>query len=105
MDHCGANASLLHIPGSFWLVSRRCLSDNEGGDGGEQMLSHHVLHEGTTLRDTGLLVILLTYTGHKTGAIRRTLLMRVKDRANCIPSLSRSWSARGRVDPGPQHPM
>jgi len=35
--------------------------------------------EGTTLRDTGLPVILVTHTGHKTGAIRKTPLMRVKD--------------------------
>src|SRR5215212_6788475 len=33
--------------------------------------------EGTTLRDTGLPVILVTYTGRKTGAIRKTPLMRV----------------------------
>jgi deazaflavin-dependent oxidoreductase (nitroreductase family) len=35
--------------------------------------------EGTTLRDTGLPVILVTHTGNKTGAIRKTPLMRVKD--------------------------
>jgi F420H(2)-dependent quinone reductase len=34
--------------------------------------------EGTTLRDTGLPVIIVTHTGHKTGAIRKTPLMRVK---------------------------
>src|SRR5215467_4657873 len=34
---------------------------------------------GTTLRDTGLPVILVTHTGNKTGAIRKTPLMRVKD--------------------------
>ena len=34
---------------------------------------------GTTLRDTGLPVILVTHTGKKTGAIRTTPLMRVKD--------------------------
>ena len=34
--------------------------------------------EGTTLRDTGLPVILVTHTGNKTGAIRKTPLMRVK---------------------------
>jgi F420H(2)-dependent quinone reductase len=33
--------------------------------------------EGTTLRDTGLPVIIVTYTGRKTGAIRKTPLMRV----------------------------
>jgi F420H(2)-dependent quinone reductase len=34
--------------------------------------------KGTTLRDTGLPVIIFTHTGHKTGAIRKTPLMRVK---------------------------
>ena len=34
--------------------------------------------KGTTLRDTGLPVIIVTHTGHKTGAIRKTPLMRVK---------------------------
>ena len=35
--------------------------------------------KGTTLRDTGLPVILVTHTGNKTGAVRKTPLMRVKD--------------------------
>jgi len=35
--------------------------------------------EGTTLRDTGLPVIIVTSKGNKTGAIRKTPLMRVKD--------------------------
>jgi F420H(2)-dependent quinone reductase len=35
--------------------------------------------KGTTLRDTGLPVILVIHTGNKTGAIRKTPLMRVKD--------------------------
>ena len=35
--------------------------------------------DGTTLRDTGLPVILVTHTGNKTGAVRKTPLMRVKD--------------------------
>jgi F420H(2)-dependent quinone reductase len=34
---------------------------------------------GTTLRDTGLPVIVVTHAGNKTGAIRKTPLMRVKD--------------------------
>jgi deazaflavin-dependent oxidoreductase (nitroreductase family) len=38
--------------------------------------------EGTTLRDTGLPVIIVTHTGNKTGAIRKTPVMRVKDGAN-----------------------
>ena len=40
--------------------------------------------KGTTLRDTGLPVILFTHTGNKTGAIRKTPLMRVKDGANYV---------------------
>lgn len=35
--------------------------------------------KGTTLRDTGLPCILFTHAGNKTGAIRKTPLMRVKD--------------------------
>lgn len=39
---------------------------------------------GTTLRDTGLPVIIVTHTGNKTGAVRKTPLMRVKDGANYV---------------------
>jgi deazaflavin-dependent oxidoreductase (nitroreductase family) len=35
--------------------------------------------KGTTLRDTGLPVIVITHSGNKTGGIRKTPLMRVKD--------------------------
>src|SRR3954467_11833000 len=35
--------------------------------------------EGTTLIDTGLPVIIVSHIGNKTGAIRKTPLMRVKD--------------------------
>ena len=37
--------------------------------------------QGTTLRDTGLPVVIVTHTGNKTGAIRKIPLMRVKDGA------------------------
>ena len=40
--------------------------------------------QGTTLRDTGLPVIIVTHRGNKTGAIRKTPLMRVKDGATYI---------------------
>ena len=40
--------------------------------------------KGTTLRDTGLPVIIVTNTGNKTGAIRKTPLMRVKDGTNYV---------------------
>src|SRR5947208_3744935 len=45
--------------------------------------------QGTTLRDTGLPVIIVTHTGNKTGAIRKTPLMRVKDGVNYV--LIGSW--------------
>jgi len=40
--------------------------------------------EGTTLRDTGLPVIVVTHTGNKTGAIRKTPLMRVTAGASYV---------------------
>ena len=40
--------------------------------------------EGTALRDTGLPVVIVTHTGNKTGAIRKTPLMRVKDGASYV---------------------
>ena len=40
--------------------------------------------EGTTLRDTGLPVIIVTNLGNRTGAIRKTPLMRVKDGNNYV---------------------
>lgn len=53
--------------------------------------------QGTTLRDTGLPVIIVTHTGHKTGAIRKTPLMRVKDGANFI--------LVGSLGGAPQNPL
>ena len=40
--------------------------------------------EGTTLTNTGLPVIIVTNRGRKTGAIRKTPLMRVADGANYV---------------------
>ncbi|HSQ12022.1 MAG TPA: nitroreductase family deazaflavin-dependent oxidoreductase [Candidatus Deferrimicrobium sp.] len=40
--------------------------------------------EGNTLRDTGLPVIIVTHMGNKTGAVRKTPLMRVKDGTNYV---------------------
>jgi F420H(2)-dependent quinone reductase len=40
--------------------------------------------EGTTLRDTGLPVIIVTHTGNKTRATRKTPLMRVQDGRNYV---------------------
>jgi deazaflavin-dependent oxidoreductase (nitroreductase family) len=39
---------------------------------------------GTTLRDTGLPVVIVTHIGNKTGAVRKTPLMRVKDGNNYV---------------------
>ena len=40
--------------------------------------------KGTTLRDTGLPCMLFTHKGNKTGAIRKTPLMRVRDGNNYV---------------------
>jgi len=40
--------------------------------------------EGTTLRDTGLPVIIVTMTGNKTGGVRKVPLMKVKDGASYV---------------------
>jgi F420H(2)-dependent quinone reductase len=53
--------------------------------------------EGTTLRDTGLPVIIVTNTGNKTGAIRKTPLMRVTDGA--------SYVLVGSQGGAPKHPV
>src|SRR5207245_2544819 len=53
--------------------------------------------EGTTLRDTGLPVIIVTHTGNKTGAIRKTPLMRVKD--------GTSYVLVGSLGGAPKHPV
>ena len=53
--------------------------------------------EGTTLRDTGLPCIIVTNKGNKTGAIRKTPLMRVIDGNNYILVASRGGA--------PKHPV
>ena len=53
--------------------------------------------EATTLRETGLPVIIVTNKGNKTGAIRKTPLMRVKDGA--------SYVLVGSVGGAPSHPV
>lgn len=40
--------------------------------------------EGTTLRDTGLPCIIVTHMGNKSGAVRKTPLMQVRDDANYV---------------------
>ena len=53
--------------------------------------------QGTTLRDTGLPVIIVTHIGNKTGAIRKTPLMRVTDGSNYI--------LVGSMGGAPTHPV
>ena len=55
-----------------WVREQVELYENSGGT------------QGTTLRDTGLPVIVVTNQGNRTGAIRKTPLMRVKDGDNYI---------------------
>ena len=53
--------------------------------------------EGSTLRDTGLPVIIVTNRGWKTGAIRKTPLMRVVDGNSYVLVASRGGA--------PKHPV
>lgn len=57
-----------YIPSTAdWVREQVALYEGSGGA------------DGTTLRDTGLPVIIVTNRGNRTGAIRKTPLMRVKD--------------------------
>ena len=53
--------------------------------------------EGTTLRDTGMPVIVVTNQGNQTGAIRKTPLMRVKDGQNYVLVGSRGGAPKNPV--------
>lgn len=53
--------------------------------------------EANTLRDTGLPVIIVTNQGNKTGAVRKTPLMRVKDGNNYV--------LVGSMGGAPKHPV
>jgi deazaflavin-dependent oxidoreductase (nitroreductase family) len=53
--------------------------------------------QATTLRETGLPVVVVTNVGNKTGAIRKTPLMRVKDGSNYV--------LVGSVGGGPKNPV
>ena len=68
-----------------WVREQVALYESSGGT------------KGTTLRDTGLPVIIVTNTGNKTGGIRKTPLMRVKDGANYV--------LIGSVGGAPTHPV
>jgi deazaflavin-dependent oxidoreductase (nitroreductase family) len=52
---------------------------------------------GTTLRDTGLPVVIVTHVGNKTGAIRKTPLMRVK--------VEDGYVLIGSMGGAPKHPV
>ncbi len=68
-----------------WVADQVKLYEGSGGT------------EGLTLRDTGLPVIIVTNRGHKTGAIRKTPLMRVADGENYILVASQGGA--------PEHPQ
>lgn len=53
--------------------------------------------KGTTLRDTGLPVVIVYNRGNKTGALRKTPLMRVKDDKNYV--------LVGSMGGAPKHPV
>ena len=53
--------------------------------------------QGTTLRDTGLPVIIVTNRGNQTGAIRKTPLMRVTDGDNYVLVASRGGAPKNPV--------
>ena len=75
-----------YIPSpSAWVAEQVELYESSGGT------------DGLTLRDTGLPVIIVTNRGHKTGAIRKTPLMRVADGNNYVLVASRGGA--------PKHPL
>ena len=84
-----------YIPStSEWVANQVELYESSGGT------------QGNTLMDTGMPVIIVTNRGHKTGAIRKTPLMRVADGDNYILVASKggapdnpSWYYNLKADP------
>lgn len=75
-----------YIPStSDWVAEQVELYEGSGGT------------DGLTLRDTGLPVIIVTNKGRRTGAVRKTPLMRVVDGDNYILVASRGGA--------PKHPV
>ena len=75
-----------YIPSTAdWVREQVALYEGSGGA------------EGTTLRDTGLPVIIVTNRGNQTGAIRKTPLMRVKDDNNYVLVGSRGGAPKNPV--------
>jgi F420H(2)-dependent quinone reductase len=68
-----------------WVANQVALYEGSGGT------------EGLTLRETGLPVVIVTNVGNKTGAVRKTPLMRVADGANYVLVASRGGA--------PTHPV
>ena len=84
-----------YIPSpSEWVADQVKLYEGSGGT------------DGLTLRDTGLPVIIVTNKGRKTGAIRKTPLMRAMDGSNYILVASQGgapknprWYANLKAEP------
>jgi len=75
-----------YIPSpSAWVADQVALYEGSNGT------------EGLTLKDTGLPVIIVTNRGHKTGAVRKTPLMRVADGNNYVLVASKGGA--------PEHPL
>ena len=75
-----------YIPSTAdWVREQVALYEGSGGA------------DGTTLRDTGLPVIIVTNRGNLTGAIRKTPLMRVKDGNNYVLVGSRGGAPKNPV--------
>ena len=75
-----------YIPSTAdWVREQVALYEGSGGA------------DGTTLRDTGLPVIIVTNRGNRTGAIRKTPLMRVKDGNNYVLVGSRGGAPKNPV--------
>jgi len=70
---------------SGWVADQVELYEGSGGT------------KGLTLRESGLPVIVVTNTGHKTGAIRKTPLMRVADGSSYVLVASKGGA--------PEHPL
>ncbi|MFN2200215.1 MAG: nitroreductase family deazaflavin-dependent oxidoreductase [Caldilineaceae bacterium] len=75
-----------YIPSpSEWVADQVELYESSGGT------------KGTTLRDTGLPVIIVTNRGRKTGAIRKTPVMRVADGDNYVLVASKGGAPENPV--------
>ena len=75
-----------YIPSPFkWVREQVELYESSGGT------------EGTELMDTGLPCILFTHRGNKTGAIRKTPLMRVKDGDSYVLVASKGGAPKNPV--------